>query len=67
MTILEALVSAGTSVFVCNRFGVTPLHVAARENRRELVRRLVDLGADVEAIDEVCLLFEEKKEIEIEV
>ena len=33
----------------------TPLHVAAQYNRVAVVEKLIDLAADVHAVDKVCM------------
>jgi ankyrin repeat protein len=41
--------AAGTDVNAKNKYGFTPLHDAAMNNRKEVVELLIDKGADVNA------------------
>ena len=43
----------GTDVNLQNRYGWTPLHIAIRRDRREMVTYLLDKGADMDKVDGV--------------
>ena len=46
------VVGGGVAVDMENKFGMTPLHFAARENAAEVAKLLIDNGADVNAKNE---------------
>lgn len=43
----------GTDLNLQNRYGWTPLHIAIRRDRREMVAYLLDQGADINKVDDV--------------
>jgi ankyrin repeat protein len=45
------LIDARADVNLKDRYGVTPLHIAARNGNTALVKRLVEEGADLEAVN----------------
>jgi ankyrin repeat protein len=51
---LRELVANGTDVNLTNRLGVTPLMVACQWNHLEIVRFLLDKGADIELSGRSC-------------
>jgi 5-enolpyruvylshikimate-3-phosphate synthase len=51
---IDYFVSVGCC-WVCQD-GITALHLAAEQGRKEIVSLLLDSGADIEAMDEVGLL-----------
>ena len=53
---LEALkkeIEGGMDVNLQNKYGWTPLHVAIRRDRREMVTYLLEQGADIDRVDGV--------------
>ena len=50
----EVLLEHGADPNIRDKFGMTPLHVAAMRGNIGLVRRLIELGATPEALD--CLV-----------
>jgi ankyrin repeat protein len=43
----------GMDVNIQNRYGWTPLHIAIRRDRRDMVTYLLDKGADIDKVDGV--------------
>ena len=43
----------GTDVNLQNRYGWTPLHIAIRRDRRDMVAYLLEQGADIDKVDGV--------------
>ena len=43
----------GTDVNIQNRYGWTPLHIAIRRDRRDMVAYLLEQGADIDKVDGV--------------
>lgn len=43
----------GTDVNLQNRYGWTPLHIAIRRDRRDMVTYLLEQGADIDKVDGV--------------
>ena len=43
----------GTDVNLQNKYGWTPLHIAIRRDRRDMVTYLLDKGADIDKVDGV--------------
>jgi len=52
--VAEVLLDHGADPNVRDKFGMTPLHVAAMRGNMDLVRRLVEVGATTEALN--CLV-----------
>ena len=53
---LEALkkeIVNGTNVNLQNKYGWTPLHIAIRRDRRDMVAYLLEQGADIDRVDGV--------------
>jgi len=53
---LEALkkeIEAGTDINLQNKYGWTPLHIAIRRDRRDMVAYLLEEGADINKVDGV--------------
>jgi ankyrin repeat protein len=50
--IFDLLISSGGNVSLKNKFGFTPLHIAARSGCATIVQRLIELGADVNVVAE---------------
>ena len=44
---------SGTDVNLQNRYGWTPLHIAIRRDRRDMVAYLLEKGADINKVDDV--------------
>ena len=44
---------SGTDVNLQNRYGWTPLHIAIRRDRRDMVAYLLEKGADIDKVDDV--------------
>ncbi len=49
----KALFDSGTDLNIQNKYGWTPLHVAIRRDRRDMVAYLLEQGADINKIDGV--------------
>lgn len=50
---LKKEIEAGMDVNLQNRYGWTPLHIAIRRDRRDMVAYLLEEGADIDRIDGV--------------
>ena len=48
-----ALFEAGADVNLQNKYGWTPLHIAIRRDRRDMVEYVLDNGADIDRADAV--------------
>jgi len=48
---LKRLIAQGVDLNIKNRLGNTPLHIAIRDKNEEIVRMLVENGADIFAVN----------------
>ena len=48
---VDALLRAGAKAAAGNRYGVTPLYLAAVNGNADMIRRLLDAGADPNSVD----------------
>ena len=53
MEALKKEIEAGTDLNLQNKYGWTPLHIAIRRDRRDMVTYLLEKGADINKIDGV--------------
>src|SRR5262245_41049982 len=51
LDIVEALLRAGAKAAAADRYGVTPLYLAAVNGNAEMIRRLIDAGVDPNVVD----------------
>jgi len=49
----KAIFEKGTDLNIQNKYGWTPLHVAIRRDRRDMVAYLLEQGADINTLDGV--------------
>lgn len=50
---LKKEIENGTDVNMQNKYGWTPLHIAIRRDRRDMVSYLLEKGADIDRVDGV--------------
>ncbi|KAL8539274.1 hypothetical protein ACS0TY_001052 [Phlomoides rotata] len=51
LEVLESLLEKGANMEFCDRYGLTPLHIAAIKGNKDVVMMLVEFGARVESQD----------------